>query len=209
MNSPKYVAVLGAGGFAAEVIEAAELAGWTVSGLYDEDVTAQGRVVMGNTCSGKISDFENGPQAAYIFAIGNNEGRQRLTLSLAKRGHKAIILIHPEASVSRTALLGPGSYIAAGAFVGPQVKVGKHVIVNVGATIGHDAVLGDWTQICPGARVSGFAVLREGAFMGSNSVVGPHGVMEEWSKLGASSFAYRLVKARSLAVGVPARIVSD
>ena len=209
MNSPKYVAVLGASGFAAEVIEAAELSGWTVSGLYDDDVSAQGRVVMGNTCLGKISDFENGPQAAYIFAIGNNEVRKRLTPGLAKRGHKAIILIHPGASVSRTALLSLGVYVGAGAFVGPQAKVGQHAIVNVGASVGHDAILGDWTQICPGSRVSGFAVLKEGAFMGSNAVLGPRVVMEEWSRLGAASFASRTVAARSLAVGVPARTVTE
>ncbi len=208
MKSHKYLAVLGAGGFAAEVIEAAELAGWTVSGLYADGAASQGRTVMGVKCLGEISDFVNGPKAAYFIAIGNNEARQRLNHSLTSGGHEAIVLIHPNSSVSRTAVLSPGVYIGAGAFVGPQVKMGQHAIVNVGASIGHDAILEDWTQVCPGARVSGFAVLRTGAFMGSNAVLGPRGVMEEWSKLCAASFAPHSVKVRSLAVGVPARISS-
>ena len=208
MSVTKEMVVLGAGGFAAEVIEAAELAGWVVTRLYDDDATARDRVVMGRKCVGPISDFERSAKAAYIFAIGHNEVRQRLASRLAAAGHEAVAVVHPGTAVSRTAVISAGAYVAAGAFVGPQVRVGRHAIVNAGASIGHDAVLGDWTQVCPGARVSGFAVLGEGAFMGSNAVLGPHGVMGEWSKLGAASFANRSVEARSLVVGVPAKKIN-
>lgn len=208
MKGGKKIVVLGAGGFSAEVLEAAELAGWTVTALYDDDAAAKGRLVMGRPCLGPISDFERGAKGAYIMAIGNNEVRQRLDARLTNAGHEAIAVIDPRSAVSRTAVIGPGAYIGAGAFVGPQARIGRHAIVNVGASIGHDVVLGDWTQVCPGARVSGFAVLGEGAFMGSNAVLGPHGVMGEWSKLGAASFANRAVAARTLAVGVPARPIT-
>lgn len=205
MSATKELVVLGAGGFAAEVVEAAELAGWIVTRLYDDDATARDRVVMGKRCVGTISDFERSAKASYIFAIGHNEVRQRLAPRMTTAGHEAAVVVHPGAAVSRTAVVSAGVYVAAGVFVGPQVLVGQHAIVNVGASIGHDAVLGDWTQVCPGAKVSGFGVLGEGAFMGSNAVLGPHGVMGEWSKLGAASFASRSVEAHTLVVGVPAK----
>jgi sugar O-acyltransferase (sialic acid O-acetyltransferase NeuD family) len=202
------VAVLGAGGFAAEIVEAAELAGWTISGLYDDDDTANGRIIMGRRCFGTSLDFEQGPKGFYVFAIGTNKVRKQLAVRLEAAGHAAIALVDPRANVSRSAEIGPGAYVGAGAFVGPQVKVGRHVIVNLGSSVAHDAVLGDWSQVCPGARVSGFGVLGEGAFMGSNAVLGPHGVMGAWARLGAASFASRAVTAGSLAVGVPARSIS-
>ncbi len=208
MKTDKTVVVLGAGGFSAEVVEAAELAGWVVTALYDDDETAKGRLVMGRTCLGPISDFERGAKSAYIMAIGTNEVRQRFAARLGAAGHEAIVVIDPRSAVSRSAVINPGAYIGAGAFVGPQAKVGWHAIVNVGVSIGHDAMLGDYSQVCPGARVSGFGVLGEGAFMGSNAVLGPHGVMGDWSKLGAASFANRTVAARTLAVGVPARTIT-
>jgi len=208
MKSDKTVAVIGAGGFSAEVVEAAELAGWTVTALYDDDEAAKGRAVMGRPCLGSISVFERGAKGRYIMPIGTNEVRQRIAVRLAAAGHEPIAVIDPRSAVSRTATVGPGAYIAAGAFVGPQVKVGRHAIVNAGVSIGHDAILGDYSQICPGARVSGYGVLGEGAFMGSNAVLGPGGVMGEWSKLGAASFANRTVAARTLAVGVPARPIT-
>lgn len=208
MSAAKEMVVLGAGGFAAEVIEAAELAGWIVTRLYDDDATARDRIVMGKKTVGTISEFESSEKAAYIFAIGRNDVRQRLESLLAKAGHEAVAVVHPGAAVSRTAVVSAGAYVAAGAFVGPQVRVGRHAIVNAGASVGHDVVLGDWSQVCPGARVSGFAVLGVGAFMGSNAVLGPHGVMGEWSKLGAGSFANRSVEAHALFVGVPAKKIN-
>lgn len=201
--------MLGAGGFSAEVIEAAELAGLVVEGLYDDDPAAWERAVMGKSCLGTLSHFEKLSPAAYVFAIGSNAARHELAARMARAGHVAQPVVHPGAAVSRTARIGGGAYVAAGAFVGPQVHVGQHSIVNVGASIGHDAVIGDFAQVCPGARVSGFGVLGTGAFMGSNSVLGPHGAMGEWSKLGASSFANRVVEPHALAVGVPAKKIAS
>ncbi|MBI5425337.1 MAG: NeuD/PglB/VioB family sugar acetyltransferase [Opitutae bacterium] len=208
MKTDKSLVVIGAGGFSAEVVDAAELAGWTVTALYDDDESARGRVVMGRPCLGPISHFELGAQGTYIMAIGANDVRLRIAARLGAAGHRAVAVIDPRSAVSRSAEIGAGAYIAAGAFVGPQVQVGQHVIVNVGVSVGHDAVIGDFSQLCPGARVSGFAVLGEGAFMGSNAVLGPRGNMGEWSLLGAASFANRAVAARVLAVGVPARSVA-
>ncbi len=208
MKTEKSLVVIGAGGFSAEVVEAAELASWNVTALYDDDPAAKGRMVLGRPCLGPISDFELALPGAYVMAIGGNEVRQRIAARLALAGHRAVAVVDPRSAVSRTAAISAGAYIGAGAFVGPQVKIGQHVIVNVGVAVGHDASIGDFSQLCPGARVSGFGVLGEGAFMGSNAVLGPHGVMGEWSKLGAASFASRTVAARTLAVGVPARTIT-
>jgi len=208
MKTEKSLVLIGAGGFSAEVVEAAELAGWVVTALYDDDEALKGRMVLGRPCLGSILDFERGSKGAYVMAIGTNEVRQRIAVRLALAGHAAVAVIDPRSAVSRTAAIRAGAYIAAGAFVGPQAHIGQHVIVNVGVSVGHDASIADFSQLSPGARVSGFGVLGEGAFMGSNAVLGPHGVMGEWSKLGAASFASRTVAARTLAVGVPARTIT-
>ena len=208
MTMSKELVILGAGGFAAEVIEAAEIAGWVVTGLYDDAPDALGRKILGHTCLGTLVDFTRASKTSFVFAIGNNEVRQKVAAEMELHGHEPTTVIHPSAVVSRSAIVMPGAFVGATAFVGPQARIGRHVIVNVGSSIGHDAFVGDFSQLCPGARVSGLSVLEVGAFMGSNAVLGPGGRMEQWSKLGSSSFAPRLVPAHSLAVGVPARVVS-
>lgn len=205
MNTNEIV-VLGAGGFAAEVIEAAEQARLVVTKLYDDDPAALGRSVMGNPCVGSVAEFIQQAPAAYVFAIGNNQVRQKLSDRLDAAGHVPVSVIHPSAAVSRTAVVDAGAYVGAGAFVGPQVRVGRHAIVNVHVSIGHDAVIGDWAQLCPGVRVSGFVRIGAGVFLGSNAVIAPGLVMGDWAKLGASSFAVRNIPEGKLAVGVPARV---
>ena len=206
MNTMREISIIGAGGFAAEVLEAAELSGWVVRDLYDDDTEAHGREVMGKKCVGDIDKFIAQPPSHYIFAIGNNKVRHALAQRLDAAGHQAGRVIHPSADVSRTAVIHEGAYVGATSFVGPQVSVGQHAIVNVASSIGHDAVIGDFAQICPGVRISGFGQLGVGAFVGSNAVVAPGVTLGEWSKLGASSFACRDVPASKLAIGVPARI---
>lgn len=209
MIPPKELVIIGAGGLAAEIIEAAELAGWRVTKLYDDNPAMLSREVLGRKCYGIIDAFERSSTTSYHIAIGRNDVRQKLGVRLSNVGHQEITVIHPNAIVSRAARIGQGTYIGAGAFVSPDVQVGSYSIINVGATIGHNATLGNWVQICPGARISGFGVLGDGVFIGSNAVVGPGVALGEWSKLGASSFAARNVPAHNLAVGIPARIITQ
>lgn len=207
MKSDNEIVVLGAGGFSTEIIEASELSGWHVLELYADDPEAKGRVLLGKTCLGSIDAFERLSPRAYVFAMGDNQARQRLGTRLAASGHRAIAVIHPTAIVSPTATIGGGAYIAAGVFIGPRSIVGQSAIINVGASIGHDAIVGDFAQVCPGARISGFARLGVGSFAGSNSVLGPKISLGDWAKLGAASFAARDVPAGKLAIGVPAKTV--
>lgn len=206
MTANNELVVLGAGGFAAEVIEAAEQAGLVVTRLYDDDSAALGRIVIGKPCVGSVAEFLQQAPATYVFAIGNNQARQKLSARLDAAGHVPISVIHPSASVSRTAVVEAGAYVGAGAFVGPKVRLGRHCIVNWHVSVGNDAQIGDWAQLCPGVRVSGFVRIGPGVFVGSNAVVAPGVSIGEWAKLGASSFAVRDVAAGKLAVGVPARV---
>jgi acetyltransferase EpsM len=206
MSDRAKLAVLGAGGFATEVMEAATLVGWKSFELYDDDPAKKGGTFLGSRCVGSIADFEHSPRSNYILAIGNNSLRQHFGERLQAKGHTAIRLIHPSTVISPTAQIGEGSFLGPFVWVGPQVRIGRHALINMGASIGHDAVLADWVQLCPGARVSGFSNLGNGAFMGSNAVLAPSVGMEEWSQLAATSFAWRTIPARALAAGCPARI---
>jgi sugar O-acyltransferase (sialic acid O-acetyltransferase NeuD family) len=209
MKHPAALVLLGAGGLAAEIIEAAEQAGWKTIRLYDDRPAMLDSEVMGYKCLGSIDQFEREASAEYLIAIGQNEVRQKLEDRMSAAGHSPASVIHPGATVSRAAQVAPGAYIGAGAFIGPHSRIGSHAIINVGTTVGHNAVLGRWVQVCPGARVSGFAALGDGVFIGSNAVVSPGITLGDWAKLGAASFAARNIPAGTLAVGVPARLVTD
>lgn len=209
MSESKLIVLIGAGGVSAEIIEAAELSGWTVSQLYDDNPALLGRELLGGRCIGSINDFAQSAPARYILAIGNNDVREQVGQRLAQAGHIAQTIVHQSAVVSGCAEVGRGVYIGAGAFIGPWAAIGDHAIVNVAASVGHDASIGACAQLCPGVRISGGARVGAGAFIGSNAVVAPRVIMGDWARLGAASFAARAVPAGKLAVGVPARLVEE
>jgi sugar O-acyltransferase (sialic acid O-acetyltransferase NeuD family) len=206
MNRSRELAVIGAGGFSGEVADVALLTGWDSIRLYDDNPATVGKVVAGNPCVGSVADFEHDAPSDYIIGIGRNLTRRLIGQRLEAAGHRAVSIIHPYTAISRSAEIGCGAFIGIGVFVGPQVKIGRHALLNVGSSVGHDASLGDWVQLCPGARVSGFCRLENGAFMGSNSVLAPQVAMGEWSQLAATSFAMKSIPANCLAGGSPARI---
>lgn len=199
------LAILGAGGLGSEVVEIARAAGWGDFAFFDDTPNLLGRTVSGVVCEGTLGDFLASELSDFVIAIGNNRARCDWGRRLREAGKKATVLVHPSAVVSPRALLGEGTIVAPLVFIGPNVRIGMDVIVNVGASVGHDAVLGDAVQLCPGVRASGWTVLEEGVFVGSNAVIAPSVSVHSWAKVVAASFVAREVVENSLVMGIPAR----
>ena len=72
------LAILGGGGYAAEVVDAALAAGWSVTGVYDDDPNLIGKKVSGIRCAGSIDDFWPSDAEYFVVAIGNNKIRKQL-----------------------------------------------------------------------------------------------------------------------------------
>jgi sugar O-acyltransferase (sialic acid O-acetyltransferase NeuD family) len=201
------LAIIGFGGFAAEVVETAQLSGWSRITLYDDDRSKHGKVLAGFPCEGSVDDLARSTLSSFFIAIGSNSARQKIAEKLEQSGHMPATVRHPLSIVSSSARITAGAFVGAHAWVGPNVSVGRHALINSSTTIGHDTILGHWIQLCPGVRVSGFARLGDGVFVGSNAVIGPNVILGEWSRLGATSFARRDVPPGALAVGSPAQLV--
>ena len=82
------LAIVGAGGFAAEVVEAAEEFGWNVQGLYDDDINLLGAQVMGCLCVPKdrfVIDLEfsgNTVSSSIPLALANATSAGRLKVGM-------------------------------------------------------------------------------------------------------------------------------
>ena len=72
MTTHGEISLIGAGGFAAEIIEAVEAADWRVSGLFDDSPSALNREVLGHRCVGTVSEFENLSPSFFLIAVGDN-----------------------------------------------------------------------------------------------------------------------------------------
>jgi sugar O-acyltransferase (sialic acid O-acetyltransferase NeuD family) len=140
----------------------------------------------------------------FIIAIGDNRVRQRFDDERPWG-----IAVHPSATVDLSARIGPGSQILYNAVVEPDVVIGRHVIINSGATVAHDCIIEDYAHIGPGVHLGGGVVVRRGVFLGIGSAVIPRSEIGEWTIIGAGSVIVRSIPANKLAYGVPARIHKD
>lgn len=141
---------------------------------------------------------------SFHVAIGAAGARQRLHRMAEAAGATAMTVRHPGASVSRSAQLGAGSFIAAQAVVGPQASLGIGVIVNHGAVVDHDCTVGDFTHVAPNASLGGGVSVGGRCLIGAGAVVLPGVRIGDDVTVGAGAVVTRDIAAHQTWTGVPA-----
>ncbi len=200
--------VIGGGGHAMVVTEAARAQGWRVLGFFDDDLGASiddraprlgALAELTAPEQGEGADAEI-PRA--IIALGSLEVRARLIAEL--RGLYGVV-IHPSAVVSPSATIGAGAFIGAQAVAQSRAKVGEHAIVNTGAVVEHDCVVGSNAHIGPGAVLGGGVSVGSGALIGLGARVRPGIRVGRGCVVGAGAVVVKHVPDETTVVGVPAR----
>lgn len=160
------IALIGAGGHAKVVYEALVANGKTNIHVYDNAPDLKGEQFLDTTI---IGPYDGSADAIHI-AIGDNEIRASIAKQYAQPLYN---VIHPDATLSSSAELGEGIFIAAQAVVGPEAKVGNGVIINHGAVIDHDCCVDDWSHIAPNATLGGKVKIGDYCLVGAGSTILP------------------------------------
>lgn len=166
--------VVGAGGHGRSVAEAAELsAQFQVVGFLDDSLS-DGEIVLGVPVLGSVASMANhiGAAAQAIVAIGHNVIRERLMQQLIESGFEWATVVHPQAIVSPSAVLGAGSAVMASAVVGTEASLGIGSIVNCGAVVDHHAIVEDFGHLGVNASMAGGTLLGRGAWMQAGAALG-------------------------------------
>jgi sugar O-acyltransferase (sialic acid O-acetyltransferase NeuD family) len=200
------VIILGAGGHAKVIADILISQGTQVRGFLDDDSKLWGETRLGLPVLGAIDPhFEYEPDGL-IIGIGDNLVRrsiaQRLSAQPQRMWRNAL---HPQATIARSAQLGRGIVVGAGAVVNPDSVLGDHVIINTGATVDHDCAIGDFVHVAPGAHLAGGVMVGEGALIGIGSSLIPNVRIGEWTTVGAGSVVISDLSPRFIAFGVPAK----
>ena len=167
--------LIGAGGHARVVLDAARLAGWTIDGLVDRD--GSGREVDGARVLGDDNALamvrERGATHAVVAVGSVRPGALRADLfaRLVSAGLEPAVIIHPSATIAASASVGPGSVVLAGAIINPGAVIGRNVIINTGAVVEHDCVVGDAVHLSPRSVLGGNVTVEAGAHVGIGAVV--------------------------------------
>ena len=189
MPSPSNLIIVGAGGHALSVGDAALSAGWTVVGFYSPDGTGPASILGPVLSSLDSLELSN---TAFALGIGTNHVRETVARDISRRFAQTEIVsvVHATAWVSSHATVHPGAVILAHTSVGPGSTVGRGALLNTGASLDHESSLGDYASLGPGARTGGSASVGErtmigiqagivrGVTVGSDCVVGAHSLVK-------------------------------
>ena len=188
MPSPSNLIIVGAGGHALSVGDAALSAGWTVVGFYSPDGTGPASILGPVLSSLDSLELSN---TAFALGIGTNHVRETVARDISRRFAQTEIVsvVHATAWVSPHATVHPGAVILAHTSVGPGSTVGRGALLNTGASLDHESSLGDYASLGPGARTGGNVSVGErtmigiqagivhGVTVGSDCVVGAHSLV--------------------------------
>ena len=204
--------LLGAGGHAAVVAEAARASGWLILGYctdhpspdgfpLDEDIPWVGPPDP-ESCAHLA---EGGQPPSVIAAVGDPRLRSLWTTDFTRRGHPLATIIDPASRISSSARIEDGVFVGPLACINAGSRIGRSSIINSSAVVEHGCVLDPLVHIAPGAILTGEVTIGEGTLVGAGSVVLPGLEIGAWTTIGAGSVVQRDVPSECVVAGVPAR----
>ena len=152
---------------------------------------------------GQIDDLS--ASDGYVISVANPHTKFRIQQRIAVHGAEALVLVHPSAWIGDDVELGPGTIVTAQSSLTTNIRLGRHVHVNLGCTIGHDARLDDYVTLSPGVHVSGNVHIEEGALIGTGAVLLPGVTVGRGAVVGAGAVVTHDVPDSKVAIGMPAK----
>lgn len=221
------IVLVGGGGHALVVAEAAFEAGLAVAGFLDDNPAAPlGATLLGAAASasappspkhlGTLRELDRIGPHAWVIALGDLRLRRGVLRQLAPTPTPSAVLVggasaahsgvvHPTASVSRSAVIGPGVYIGPNAVVHSRARVGAHAIINSGAIIEHDTVIEENAHVAPAAALGGGVRIGADTLVGLGARVLPGVAVGAHAVVGAGAVVTADVPEGRTVMGVPAR----
>lgn len=201
--------ILGAGGHACVVAEAAALSGWNIEGHLAPD--ASDDPLLGNWL-GNDDALEGlmgqGMQCAIGLGFVNRATAASRAKLLAALDVKWLAtVVHPGASIAPSANLEPGCFVAANATVGTRAQIGLGALINTGAVVEHHNTTGPNTHVATGARLAGGVTLGRDVLVGAGSIVLQGTKVGDGAIVGAGSVVLADLPAHTTCVGNPGRVL--
>ncbi|MGB0895406.1 MAG: acetyltransferase [Parashewanella sp.] len=203
------ILIVGAGGFAKEIIWLAHDCNRKILGVLDDNEAQHGSKIQGVKVLGGI-DLLSKFDAEIIVAIGNPRVRARVVNrieSLIEPNYAT--LIHPSVKYSNTVQFSEGCMICAGTILTTDVKVGRHVILNLNVTVGHEVDLGNFVTVAPMAAISGNVFVNDISEIGTGACIKQGLIIEHGSMLGMGGVLTKNIPANTVFAGNPAKKLKE
>ncbi|WP_010681165.1 acetyltransferase [Acetivibrio cellulolyticus] len=211
----KDLVVIGAGGHARVIIDilTTYYEDFNIIGVLDKDSSKHGSCVDGYYVIGDDSILEElfcrGLRNAVmgLGMMGGYAARRNVCEIAGKIGFKLLNIVHGNAVISKTAVMGTGNVVMANAVINTGVSIGNNCIINTGSIVEHGCIIGDNTHIASGAKLAGDVKIGTDCLIGLGANIIQGIAIGDGSIIGAGSVVLEDIPPDSVSVGVPARVI--
>ena len=203
MPQPRLLAVLGSGGHASSVSDAAVSAGYKVIGFInfeaENGVSEQPGLILEDL---DLDAIDLG------LGIGTNFRREQVYKKTVAQFPTARFpaIVHQTAWVSPHAILGAGVAVLSHSSVGPQCHLHPGALLNTGSSLDHDSTMGDFASLGPGSRTGGNVSIGQRSMLGLQAGILQGRTVGEDTVVGAHSLVTDNIPPLSVAMGIPCRV---
>jgi sugar O-acyltransferase (sialic acid O-acetyltransferase NeuD family) len=215
VNRKKNIIILGTSGNSRDILDTirdinafSSDSVFQCTGFLDDNESRWGKSVEGVKVLGPISSAKDFNECYFVNGIGSTSTFWKRGDITAKSGvpdERFASLVHPTASVSKTADLGFGTVIFPHVTVTSSAKIGNHVLVLPNTVISHDDIIGDHTCIAAGVCISGAVRIGKLCYLGSGSSIIESVEIGDRCLVGMGSVVLKKVPENSVVAGNPAK----
>ena len=206
--------IIGAKGFAKEVLEVLQQLNSLQNVAFYDDVNE-----IGDTLYGAFPILKNENQVRAFFKSDGNEftigiGKPKYRYLMCKKfenwGGKLAATISPFSHIGHFGnAIESGVNIMTGTVITNDVTIGKAVLINLNCTVGHDAVIAEFVELCPGVHISGNCKIGKLTFIGTNATVLPNITIGKNVIVGAGALVTKDLPDNVLVMGSPAKVIKE
>jgi sugar O-acyltransferase (sialic acid O-acetyltransferase NeuD family) len=207
--------IVGAKGFAKEVLEALHLNNQTENLVFYDDVSVNAPEnlydqfkVLKNT--DEVAAYFKMIDNRFTIGIGNPILRKKLFEKFKDLGGVFTSTISTKANIgSFDVEIGEGCNILANSIFSNSVKIGHGCIIYYNSIITHDCEVGDFVELSPGATLLGRCSIGSFSQIGSNATIFPEVKIGKNVIVGAGAIVTKNVPDNCVVVGIPAKVIKE
>ena len=207
--------IVGAKGFAKEVLETVQQSGTPKNIVFYDDINENapgelfGKFQVLKSMDAAQKHFET-IDNTFTIGIGNPVLRRKIYDKFTAIGGICISTLSKSASLgSYEVNIGAGTNILEGAILSNSTTIGKCCIIYYNVIITHDCTIGDYVEISPAAIVLGRCTIGSYTQIGANATILPDVIIGKNVTIGAGAVVTKNVPDNSVVVGVPAKIIKE